>query len=150
MGRSTPSEVVSTTHAALWVVADRVIEVLRSQGFSGWKSSPIEVFGKNSQAFAGYQALSVHGRCGRIDNSRSVKFDKQYPARVAPAWRGLYFDEQTWDGSHLFIALGRGAQILVVDDVKRALENAKVKRLLFTPLDEYERSDVEMRMPPSS
>ena len=86
----------------------------------------------------------MHGRCGPIENDRSVKFEKVMPGGVFPWWRGLYFDPESWDGSHLFMPAGRTGWIFAVDEVKQAFDDAKVKNVSFRRLDEVERSKVEM------
>lgn len=84
---------------------------------------------------------SLHpcGRCGPIENSRSGKVDKIYPGVAFPVWHGLYFDPATWGTAPTFLCLRATGWIIVVEAVKRAFEKAKLKNVIFTPLDEVER-----------
>lgn len=109
---------------------------------SGWRTYPIDLFGKDGLRIPGHQGLAVHGRCGPIDDNRSVKFHEIYPGGVFPAWRGLYFDPASRDGSDLFMPAGEAGWILAVDAVKRAFEKAKATNLLFTALDQVEQADL--------
>jgi hypothetical protein len=139
MGSSTPGDVVWTTLAVPILLSERVTGLLRERGFSGWDVVPVELKDKHGGALPTYYFLRAKGRCGLIDNSRSAKFDKIMPGGVFPRWRGLYFDPTTWDGSDVFTSSSDVAWVFVVEEVKRAFEKAKVKNVLFTPLDEVER-----------
>ncbi|MCC6215312.1 MAG: hypothetical protein IT376_10610 [Polyangiaceae bacterium] len=139
MGAKVPVDMIRATIVAPVIVSDLVVDVLKTREFTGWETYPIELFGHDGIPIHGYQGLAVRGRCGPIDDSRSMKFDKIMPGGVFPWWRGLYFDPATWDGSDLFMPAGNVGWILVVEAVKRAFEKAKVKNGLFTRLDEVER-----------
>jgi hypothetical protein len=141
-GKARPTDVVWTGYACPVIVSDRVVSILTEARFTGWDTYRVVLSDKSGESLSGYRGLVVHGRCGPIDNSRSVKFNKVMPGGVIPWWRGLYFDPATWDGSGLFMPTGNVGWIFVVEAVKRAIEKAKVKNVLFTPLDEVERMKV--------
>ena len=107
MGGRQPTDMIWTRIAAPVLVNDRVIGLLEALGARGWNTYRIELVGRDGDKVSGYRGLSVHGRCGGIDNSRSVKVMKRYPGGVFPEWRGLFFDPETWDGSELFMPAGR-------------------------------------------
>src|SRR5262249_27462331 len=104
MGRNRPSDFIFTTWVDPVLISDRVVGVLKAGELSGWQPYPIDLFGKDGARITGYQGLAVHGRCGPIDNSLSVKIQKIYPGGIFPMWRGLFFDQTTWDGSDLFMS----------------------------------------------
>jgi hypothetical protein len=139
MGSGIPSDIVRTTFAAPVIAHERVVRLLEDGGFSGWKTYPVQLFGKDGAPISGYHGLSVHGRCGPIENDRSETVDRTFPARVSPVWRGLYFDPTTWDGSDVFMPAGKVGWIFAVEAVKRAFAKAKVKNVVFTRLDQFER-----------
>lgn len=138
MGRQKPSDFVFTTSVRPKIISDRVVSILEDEGFSGWHTYPVHLFGKDGARIPGYQGLSVHGRCGPFDGSRSVKLDKIMPGGVVPKWYGLYFDEGTWDGSDLFMFASNQAWVFVVEAVKRAFEKAKVTNITFRAADRVE------------
>lgn len=144
-GSKTPLDLVRTGFAAPVLMNHRVIDLLTALGARGFGTYEIALLGKDKEGISGYQGFAVHGRCGRIDNSRSVESTKQYPGGVFPVWKGLYFDPATWDGSDVFMADGRTGWIFVVEAVKRAFEDAKVTNVKFEPLSEIERTPVEMK-----
>ena len=110
-------------------VAERVVDLLEEQGFSGWATYPVAVSDEEGQLIPGYFGLSVTGRCGPIDYHRGRLIEIDSPI---PRYLGLYFDPDSWDGSDLFFA-DRGRPF-VVAEVKEALERAGVRNLTFTPL----------------
>ncbi len=146
MGRKRPSDIVYTTSVDPVLISDRIVGILKASELSGWKTYPVDLFGKDGHQISGYQGLAVHGRCGPIDNSQSVRIDKIYPGGIFPRWRGLYFDPMTWDGSDLFMPTDSSGWIFAVDAVKQAFEKAKVTNVQFKPLDEIDRSEMEMKL----
>jgi hypothetical protein len=120
------------------ILHERVFDLLRAGGFSGWQPYPCEVIDKAGIRLGGYSGLAVRGRCGPIDNSRSIEFDKIMPGGTFKWWRGLFFDPATWDGSDFFMPTeGRSGLIFVTEPVKKALE--RVKHIVLSRLDLVER-----------
>lgn len=139
MGRAIAADVIWSTLAAPLLVSDRVVDLLEGGGFCGWKTYPVELSGKDGSQINGYHGLSVDGRCGTIDNARSERVDKLMPGGVFPVWRGVYFDEATWDGSDLFMPANTWSWIFVVEAVRRAFTAAKVKNVCFNALPDIDR-----------
>jgi hypothetical protein len=142
MGRSKPAEIIWTGMAAPLLVSNRVISILRDEGFTGWSFYRVALTGRSGEPVEGYSGLVVEGRCGAVDDHQSTKIDRIMPGGAFHWWRGLYFDPATWDGSDLFMATGGAGWIFVVADVKRSLEKAKVRNVVLTPLDAVERMKV--------
>ena len=140
MGSARPGGVIWTTHVAPIIIADSVVQLLRSHGFTGWSLYPVSVRDKQKQQAPGYSGLAVTGRCGNLEQSMSVEVPRIYPAGVFPVWKGLLFDPASWDGSDFFMPAQRFGFVFVVEEVKKALERAKVRNVRFTPLDQFERS----------
>lgn len=139
MGRFTPTDVIWTSLVAPIIVSDRLVAILRHEGFVGWDTFNVSLKGKSGEPIDGYSGLVVRGRCGKIEDTLSVQFDKTMPAGVFPWWRGLYFDPATWDGSDFFMPAGNVGWVFVTEAVKRALEKAKVRNVEFIALSEVER-----------
>ncbi len=145
MGGAKPSDVVWTTYAVPVLLSQRVIDLLRKEDVTGWDVIPCDLRGKKGESWP-YGFLQVHGRCGAIDEGKSMKIDKIFPGGVFPAWIGLYFEPASWDGSDVFMPEGRGGWVIVTERVKAVLEKAKVRNVLYTALDRYEL--VRLRNPP--
>jgi hypothetical protein len=138
MGSIEPQDIVWTTLASPILLSQRVVDIFEENGFSGWAITPCELRGKDDSVFA-YYLLRVSGRCGAIDDSRSVQIEKQFPGGRFPVWKGLYFDPATWDGSDLFMPASNVGWIFVTEKVKLILERAKIKDAKLVALGEIER-----------
>lgn len=127
-------------------LSDRVIESFVANGFTGWATYPVELFGSDRQIIAGYQGLAVTGRCGPIDDARSAPYIAPPPVPEGESsrwWRGLYFDEASWDGSDIFKPDGLNTYRFVTEAVRDVIEDASFTNFSFTPLAEefnYQRS----------
>ena len=141
MGRAKPVDpVMWTTFVAPVIVADAVVQLLRSHGFTGWSLYEISVRDKQGELVPGYSGLSVTGRCGNIDWAKGVEVPRIRPAGIFPVWKGLLFDPESWDGSDFFMPAERVGYVFVVEEVKKAFQRAKIRNVDFTPLDQFERS----------
>jgi hypothetical protein len=140
MGSAEPGEVIWTTHAVPIIIADSVVDLLRTEGFTGWSLYPVSVRNKQGQSVPGYSGLAVTGRCGNIDPSMSVQVPRIFPGGVFPVVKGLLFDPASWDGSDFFMPSKRVGYVLVVEAVKKAFERAKIRNVKFEPVDQFERS----------
>jgi hypothetical protein len=137
-----PCDLVGTTYATLDLLSPRTAQLFRDEEFSGWTTFPVQVFTKDGLLIEGYEGLTVTGRCGPIDNSRSREHWRP-PARPGVVeklrvWLGLYFDLATWDGSDFFGPAGT-AHVFVVERVKQAVERAGLTNFTFQALSGVER-----------
>jgi hypothetical protein len=140
MGSAEPGEVIWTTHAVPIIIADSVVQLLRTHGFTGWSLYPVSVQNKQKHPVPTYSGLAITGRCGNLDQSMSVEVPRIFPGGIFPVWKGLLFDPATWDGSDFFMPAQRFGFVFVVEEVKKAFERAKIRNVKFTPLDQFERS----------
>jgi hypothetical protein len=139
MGRAKPVEVIRTTMGTPVIISDSVVQLLRSHGFTGWSLYEVIVRDKQGQSLSGYSGLAFSGRCGAIDDTRSIQVPRIFPAGIFPMWKGLLFDPESWDGSDFFMPAGAVGWKFVVEEVKTAFEKAKIRNVEFTPLDQIER-----------
>ena len=141
MGRAKPTEqVMWTTYSAPIIIANSVVQLLRTHGFTGWSVYEVSVRDKQGEQVPGYSGLAVTGRCGDIDWAKGVEVPRIRPAGIFPVWKGFFFDPDSWDGSDFFMPAQTVGYVLVVEEVKKAFERAKIKNVGFTPLDQFERS----------
>jgi hypothetical protein len=137
MGGAVPGDVVWTTFAIPLVVSQRFIDVLQDNRFNGWGTYPIKVYNKAGELVPGYQGFCISGRCGPILYEKSEIVYEEMPGGRVPRYRGMYFNPDTWDGSDFFMpTTASTGQKFVLESVKKALEKAKVKNLVFERLNE--------------
>src|SRR5207244_3302426 len=124
-------DVIWTTLAVPLLVRNRVREILEARAFKGWTVYPIELGGAEGQPITGFHGLSILGRCGAIENERSIRVPKKYAAGVFPVWKGICFDPKTWDGSDIFVPQGNVGWVFVVKELRDALDSAKVGNIVW-------------------
>jgi hypothetical protein len=129
---------IGTTWALLHLVSDRFIRAL--DGFSGWRTYPVEVYDTGGDLIAGYQGLAVSGRCGPIDDELSpvMVLPPPVPQGAAMPHRiGIRFWPETWDGSDVFMPENTG-WVLVTQEVRDALTAAKITGIELDRITEIE------------
>ena len=120
------------------LISRNVIRLLRENSVSGWSVYPVEVYDTEGKLYPQYHGLAVTGAAFEADYSHSNVVTKPSPTRRGRSYdvyRGLYFEEDQWDGSEMFWVGG----IRVVEArVKRLFEYAKIGNVKFVPLAERE------------
>ena len=143
-----PYDYISTSLVNVHLFSDRVFGCFRQHGFEGWKTFPAIVRGGDGFIMPAYQGLAVTGRCGPIDSSMSHQLPPQdvesADADASPVLIGLYFQLETWDGSHIFSPDG-ASHVFVVEEVKAALERIGATNFRFRSLNELENRRASLR-----
>ena len=130
----------STTHAVIHLMSARIDGLLRKEGFTGWKPLPAEVLQEDGTIRTDYFIMTLVGRCGKIDRSRSKRVMHPPEFEGAPrTWylRGLCFTDDEWDGSDIFCPLGSG-YVFITEEVKNFLKAEKIQNIRLTKLTEFE------------
>lgn len=158
---------VSTSSVAMRLISNRVEEIFRVHGFTGWKTFPVRVFGPRRVELEGYHGLAVTGRCGPVDPRRgeyrpwSPSFSQEGTETESPSANadrpiagfavhvGAYFDEASWDGSDLFLPEGRYS-IFTTHQVRNALVAAGITNIEMIPLSKYESIVAASEVPKDS
>jgi hypothetical protein len=116
-------------------------------GFKGWDRFPVDVSGCGLPS--GYAGLVVRGRCGVIDDRRSVRMERiapHHPKGHVVVWKGLYFDAETWDGSDIFCPEDANF-IFVTERLAAALRAANLTNISLKRASDIERSAASMVQP---
>ncbi len=129
MGRPRPGDVVWTTLGTLFILSEKVRDLLVRSGFTGWTTYRVRVFAKDGSEVTGYSGLAVTGRSGAFDDTEG-----RWVAVEGLVWReGLYFAPDTWDGSD-FVIPGDSAQMVVAESVVEAFRSVKLRNVKLTSL----------------
>jgi hypothetical protein len=89
----------------------------------------------------GYSGISILGRAAGIDSSCSERVLKPKVVDTGPrqpGFRGIYFEDDWWDGSDIFTVNNSG-YLFCKSRVKDAISTLKPTNMEFTRLVEYER-----------
>jgi hypothetical protein len=135
-----PRDFIGTTCGALFLLSNRVIDLFINQKFIGWKTFPVEVYGKNGETVEGYHGFSVTGRCGppvwpkeKIVCPPLVPNGPTYEAFV-----GMSFDPASWDGSDIFCP-NETCWHIITPRVAELVKKTKFSNIECTPLVELEK-----------
>jgi len=98
-------DVLNTGYACLYLISSKFKEVLEENLFTGWKTFPIRLMNKKGHEIQGYYGLSVTGRCGKIDYSKSEIIEKRLVPNgpLGKYYKGLYIGLDKWDGCDFFL-----------------------------------------------
>lgn len=134
------TDLLWTTFPPLMCVSRRLVELLEGHRFTGWDTYPVEVYDRQGERLSGYFGFAVTGRAGKHDLRRVQVMIKPPPTpegKPRVALKGLYFENDFWDGSD-FCLMGSTSTIIVTERVVKAFKRAKIRNVIFTPLPEEE------------
>lgn len=136
MGRRIPGDVIGSTHG-LSLLSDRVLQLMSSAGFTGWRSNPCRLTTKRGGNIDGYNLLLVDGRCGAFDWSLGEKVEYITPTGTTTEFIiGVTFELGTWDRSDFFVPT-KTSHVVVTERVKSCFENNRVSGAWFRSLSEH-------------
>lgn len=121
-------------------MSPRMIEILRSHGFTGWQTWPAEVHGKDGILLPGYQGLAVTGRCGGVMVDRLTRDEVQRRLSMTGSMVKLdatWYDLSQWSGHDFFSPVGT-TSVFVTRRVHDALHRSGLKGVLLEPLADVE------------
>ena len=142
-----PSDLMLGGSPFVLLISDRFQEVLKEHAFTGWATYPVAVQTKRGAPIPGYSGLAITGRAGDVDWNRSessIRASLRPDGHATHSYRGMYFDEASWDRSDLFL-LGDTGRLVVTAAVRDALRAAKIRNVAFTRLTEVQTSVMAAR-----
>ena len=97
-------DMLDTGWPSLYLISDKMENVLEQNNLTGWKTFPVQVIDKKGSEVKGYQGLSITGRCGPVDYTKCEIIEKRaFPdAPLVKYYKGLYVGLDKWDGSDFF------------------------------------------------
>ena len=103
---------------------------------TGWKGIPTVI---HKHEDLKYYILTVTGRCGPLDRSKTQIVDstKLIHGQTVKANQGLFFPEDSWDGSDMFVSEYVNFTF-VTEKVKTILEKNKVTNVEIINTKEYQ------------
>ena len=138
-----PCDFIDTGFASLYLVSQRVVDLLGEHGLTGWRTFKVSVTDRQKRKAPFIHGFQVHGRCGPIDTSKSPRFVELGVNRVSKflMQRGWVFDLDTWDGSDIFVPERMDEKIcghyFVTQRLKDIFEKAKVSNVSFKRITEF-------------
>ena len=122
-------DVLDMRSVGFFVISDRMKDVLEENGFTGWKTYPIQLYDKKKNLISGYSGFTVTGKGGRV----------YYP--LNEAWNPvLGWNPASWDGSDFF-HFENTRHILITERVMKVLRKHKIDAIDMDPLEDSIRFD---------
>jgi hypothetical protein len=134
------ADLMRSALVSIFVVSDRLVELIKSSGFTGWGAYPVEVRDKDGKILPGYQGFSIKGRAGGRDLKRAevIKKPPKAPGGIPyEVYKGYFFKDDQWDGND-FCLVGYAGMKIATERVVQAFKKAKIHNVEFTPFIELE------------
>lgn len=95
---------VIETGTSLLLISNMFKAALEKDVLTGWKTFPIKLLDKTNREIFGYHGLSIMGRCGPINYSKSRIVYRELVEGMPPIkfYRGYEFDLKQWDHTDIF------------------------------------------------
>ncbi len=118
----------------LFLISDKVYELLKDFNITGWRTYPIELYDKKDHLISGYNGFSITGRGGKFDKNYELGYFDKEKHHFGATTRGVY-DLNNWDGSDFFIINPRW--IIVTERVMKLLRKNKIDAIEYEKLSDY-------------
>ena len=132
-------DILDTGWPNLYLISSKMKNVLDNDQLTGWKIFEISLWDKENKQVPNYFGLSVIGRCGSIDYTKSEIIEK----RIVPEgplckfYKGLNAGLDTWDYSDFFLP-EKSSGIIVSSKAADALIKSKLTNVVLENLMEIE------------
>lgn len=136
-----PQDFIWTTWAGVFLISDRVRQLLEEEQITGWLTYAVELTDRQEGALSGYFGFAVTGRCGPFLPKKSEVVIKPPPVpggRSAAHRRGLFFDPSTWDGSDIFCSEDGTGFVVATKRVVELVDRSRITNVAFETLADYE------------
>jgi len=118
----------------LIVISEKVLSIWSK--YKSFTTYDVEV--TNKRIPFKYYGIAVTGQGGPLDfrKSKARYYTEKGGTRVIMALKGLYFDEDQWDGSDIMYIDEYALGCLISERVKEEMRKAKVTSCEYTPIEE--------------
>lgn len=133
------NDVINAGSVGLYLLSQRFIELLKNNNISGWKSFDVVIKSKNGEEITNYFGLSIIGKGGKIDYSRSSVIEKRIVPNglMVKYYKGMFFRQEEWSSSDFFIPEDT-LHIIISKKVQRLIEENKITNAVIQNITEYE------------
>lgn len=139
-------DVIRTGHGALYLISNKMKNVLEENKLTGWKTFSIKILEKQGSEIKGYQGLSIIGRCGPIDYSKCTIIEKRTVPEgpLIKSYKGLYVGLDKWDGSDFFLPEGT-FQTIITKRAANVMKKNKLTNVRLQNLSEIETPEYALK-----
>ncbi len=132
-------DVLDTGRVGLYLISDKLKDVLTMNSLTGWMVFPVVVSKINGEMISGFHGLSITGRCGPIDYNKSAIIEKRLLPNgpVGKFYKGLHVGLDQWDGCDFFLPKDSFGPI-VTARAARVIEMSKLSNIILINLADIE------------
>lgn len=140
------TDVLDTGWPGLYLISDRLKNILEENSLSGWHTFSISLISKDDRVISGYFGLSILGRCGPIsyDNCETIQKQMSHNGPVTKYYKGLYIGLDKWDGTVFFLP-EKNYGAIVTEKAMRSMINNGVTNIQFTNLADIETPEFAVK-----
>jgi len=140
-------DILDTGWAGLFLISSKLKKALEENSLTGWKTFDVKVLDKQEQEIQGYYGLSITGRCGKIDYSKSKIIEKRLVPNgpLGRYYKGLYIDLDKWDGSDFFLPEKNFGTIITSRTSDALKKSNKLTNIRLENLTEIETPDFALQ-----
>jgi hypothetical protein len=140
-------DILDTGWPSLFLISNRMKTVLEDNNLTGWKTFKARVLDTKGREIEEYHGLSIIGRSGPIDYSKSEIIKKRLVPNglLSKYYKGLHVGLDKWDHSDFFLpefSFG----IIVTQRVVEVLKKNKLTNIRFENLTEIETDDYTVKI----
>lgn len=143
-GGQKPKDIFWNEILSPFCVSSEIKELFIKNEVTGIQFIPVEVKTKSGdKSDSNYFAVTISGRADSINYFRSkVVFETSPSGKLVPEFKGLFFDEKSWDGSDFFMTREDKyghytAEIFVTQKVKDLFIANKIKQVEFDSFNNH-------------
>lgn len=135
-------DILDTGWPGLFLISGLLKSVLEDNSITGWKTYDIRVLDKQGHEINNYYGLSITGRCGPIDYSKSEIIEKRLVPHgpLCKYYKGLPVGLDKWDGSDFFLP-EKNFGTIITDKAAKVLKKRKLTNISLENLAEIETPD---------
>jgi len=140
-------DIIDTTSVSLYLISDKLKNILIENSFTGWKIYPVRLFDRKENEIMGYSGFSVTGRCDvKIKYRKDSIVEKQLApnAPISRFYKGQNIDFTKWDGSDFFITKDN-IGFIITEKVKEILLKHKLTNIRVRNIKDIEVSDFNIK-----
>ena len=132
-------DVLNTGWPGLYLISDKLKANLEKSALTGWKTFPIKLLTKDNSEISGYQGLSITGRCGPIDYTKSEIIEKRSVPNgpLSKYYKGLYIGLDKWDGTDFFLP-GETFHTIITEKAALSLKRERLTNIIIENLSGIE------------
>lgn len=135
-------DVLDTGWPSLFLISDKMKATLERNALTGWQTFEVKVLDKKGQEIQDYHGLSITGRCGKIDYSKSEIIEKRLVpnAPLGKYYKGLHVGLDKWDDNDFFLP-EKYFGIIITNRAAEVLKKNKLTNIRLENLGEIETPD---------